>query len=390
MKKQRFLLVVGLLLGCWMALSVGLTLAGQFAQPPNVQSGWTAVFTETFTNTLSMWTFTETTSTGYQWGVVPYSRTVDNELVNDYGLWASGGGSAGENLVWPTDTYTTGMDTRAVVGPISLTKEIIEASLNFHVYNNIDQDDVFSVAFSLDGISFVDVITVTTAPTSWEQLNWNSSAVRGATELWIVFSFTSDNASEPHLGPLVDDVVLEVRSGGTVYLPLVRQDPTPTPTLTPTPLPVYVDHFIDPNSGWYDGPAMRLNCRKDNVGDCTWVWEEVATMRYLSGEYQMYIPLTAHGGGLVDTWFVRAAEFAPLPEAMYPLPQNYCVESRAIFANAQNNGEPYIAHWGLVFGGDALKTDIYTFQINSLGKYHVIRYNNYVYPGIMVDLQIQK
>ena len=168
MKRQRILLVGGLLLGCWIILSVGLALADRHAQPTNVQDGWVTVFTETFSNTLSLWTFTETTTTGYQWGVTPYSRTVNNEKVDDLGLWAPGGGMAGEMLVWPTGTYTNEMHTFATVGPISLTAAIAEARLQFSVVNNIDQSDVFSVALSLDGRTFVDAIPVTAQPMSWE------------------------------------------------------------------------------------------------------------------------------------------------------------------------------------------------------------------------------
>ena len=160
---KRLLLVVGVVLGCWLALSVGISLADQSSRQTSSAYGWSTVFTETFTNTLSMWTFTETTSTGYQWGVVPYSRTVDGSVqVNDFGLWAPGGGSEGELLNWATltVTYTNSMTTLAVAGPITLTDEIIEARLQFDVFNNIDIAAISAIInFFGTGVDNLIVIT---------------------------------------------------------------------------------------------------------------------------------------------------------------------------------------------------------------------------------------
>ena len=212
-------------------------------------------------------------------------------------------------------------------------------------------------------------------------MEWNSTALRGADELWIIFSFASDSAGI-QIGPLVDNIVLEVRYGSSVYLPLFRLDPTPTPTPTPTPLPVYVDNFDDPSSGWYEGTAYRWNLRAYDDGE-KWVWEHVAAMHYVPGEnYQIYILPTVNGaGGNTYTWFTHPVEFAPLPEAMYPLPQNYCVEARAIFYGSENRNEPWWSHWGLVFGANAAKTEVFTFQINANSAYAVLHYHNYIYPG---------
>jgi hypothetical protein len=379
--KQRILLAIGLILGCWIALSVGLTVADPLAQPATVENGWTTVFTETFTNTLTLWTFTETTSTGYQWGVIPYSKTIGVETrVNDFGLWAPGGGTEGEKLVWPTDTYTNNMNTMAIAGPITLTNDIADVHVQFRVFNNIDQNDVFFVALSLDGTSFTDVMTVTAPPLSWQEVNWTTSDLSGADELWVIFSFMSDN-SGVHTGPLVDDIVLEVRSESKVYLPLMKLDPTPTAT----PILDYIDQYDDPGSGWFVGPAMRLNRRYLN-GEWIFRWEAVNWINYVDGHYQMYIPLTCHGNdeSNPDTWFVRTVEYAPMPSELSPLPQNYCVETSAYMAGSYDPNY-LLAHWGVVFGGNAAKTQVYTFQINSLGRYHILKYDNYVYPGRRED-----
>jgi hypothetical protein len=381
---KRIFLVSGILVACWILLSVGLGFGKQLVQPANTSNGWTAVFTETFTNTLSLWTFTETTTTGYQWGVIPYTKMVGSTKVNDFGLWATGGGTEGEQLVWPSDTYTNNMNTIAVAGPITLAQGTTDVRLSIDVVNNIDPSDVFSVGLSLDGSHFIDAEVVTTEPLSWQSVEWISSAANGADKVWILFQFASDAAGvNTGPSPLVDNISLAVQSESSIYLPFIIIDPTPTPTPTPTPIPDYRDDFDNPTSGWYIGPAMRLNRRYLN-GEWVYVWEAVNWLDYLDGHYQMYIPLTAHGGGDVDTWFVRTVEYAPMPQEMSPLPQNYCVEVSAYMAG-DYDPDYLLAHWGVVFGGDAAKTKVYTFQINSLGRFHILLYDNYVYPGRRVD-----
>jgi hypothetical protein len=385
---KRFLLVVGLVVGCFIFLSVGMTFADNFGQQSASTNGWMQVFTETFTNTLSMWTFTETTSTGYQWGVVPYSRTVGGStLVNDFGLWAPGGGTLGENLTWyTTDTYTNNMTTLAVAGPISLTGNVSQARLFFDVFNNIDQSDTFSVALSIDGVTYLDAAQVNAVPGSWQSFEWTTDAVQNADEVWIILSFESDDAYV-HMGPLVDNIGLEIQTVNKVFIPFMQLDPTPTatPTPTPTPIPDYVDHFDDPLSGWFVGEAWREN-RRYLDGVWKFVWEVVNYIQYLDGHYQMYIPLTCHGNdeSNPDTWFVRTVEYAPMPVEMSPLPQNYCVEVSAYIAG-DYDPQYLLGHWGIVFGGNADKTQVYTFQVNSQGRFHLLEYDNYVYPGRRVD-----
>ncbi len=159
------------------------------------------------------------------------------------------------------------------------------------------------------------------------------------------------------------------------YLPLVRYSPRPTP------LPMYVDNFNDPTSGWFVGDAMRYNswCYQDR---CNTGWEAVANLSYTGGYYRLFIPLTWHGGGGdVDTWFVWPAEMAPMPAEYYPLPNHYCIETRAKFQNAQNPYEPWWAHWGIVFAADTDRTQVYAFQISANYDFSILHYHNYTYPG---------
>lgn len=140
---------------------------------------------------------------------------------------------------------------------------------------------------------------------------------------------------------------------------------------------VYRDEFSDPTSGWHTGEDQRYN-----FWDPNWPgWETVSYINYQDGHYRFYIPLTRHAGGDVDTWWVWPAVSAPLPEAMKPIPDNYCIEARARFVSHTGSGIIWWAHWGIVFGGNEPFTDLYTFQINDNRNRSVIHYPYYAYPG---------
>ena len=147
---------------------------------------------------------------------------------------------------------------------------------------------------------------------------------------------------------------------------------------------VYHDDFSDPNSGWYVGAALRQNdfCDWiDAVSGCSGL-QEVAYMSYANDNYRFYIPLTWHGGGKVDTWFVWPVQAAPLPAAFYPLPTHYCLEARGRFSSYEGvDYQPWWAHWGIVFGADEDLSELYTFQVNANHDMAVLRYENYTYPG---------
>ncbi len=105
-------------------------------------------------------------------------------------------------------------------------------------------------------------------------------------------------------------------------------------------------------------------------------------MSYVQGNYHIYVPETWHGHvGDVDTWFVWPAEMAPLPDRYYPLPENYCIEARGVFANSKGENSPYWAHWGIVFGASDDLSELYTYQVNANETFAALRYHNYQYPG---------
>jgi len=159
----------------------------------------------------------------------------------------------------------------------------------------------------------------------------------------------------------------------SLFLPVIRHSK-----------PVYFDDFDDPSSGWYVGAALRYNDFCDwvgDVGDCEG-WQEVAYLNYVDSHYRFYIPLTWHGGGNVDTWFVWPVQTAPLPELFYPLPRSYCIEAVGVFSNyVSQDYQPWWAHWGIVFGANESLSEVYTFQVNANHDFAVLRYHNYTYPG---------
>ena len=374
------------LLGVLLLVGLGFALGRSPAYGTGNQKGATVIFSDTFM-TMSAWQVADYADTGYEWGLAPYSRTVGAGLVDDQGLWAAGGGLRGAAQAWPTGTYTNAMMTVAVAGPFTMTQAVAEVRVRALVLNRTAPGDQLTVALSLDGRNPLGdhAVAVPADPTTWQEISRAAGPFQAGERVWIFLLFISDG-SGVDAGPLIDDVTLEIIYSHDVYLPLVRLDPTPTPTPTPTPLPIYTDEFTDPNSGWKTGWVLRHNIYERH-GVLYNRWENVAQLSYINNNYRMMVPMDWRGpGGDALTWFVWPAEIAPLPSGASPLPDSYCVETRARIANSWENYQPWWAHWGVVFGanatesGDAL-TEIYTFQINAHLKIGMLRYHNYVYPG---------
>jgi hypothetical protein len=345
------------------------------AGPAASTTSWTPIFSDPFTTTLPAWTISDTVDGAFQWGVASHSVVSGSTVITDSGFWAAGGGSLGGAQAWPTGTYTNGMTTWAVAGPFTPTSKVWGVRLRFQVQNRVGANDALFVGLSYDNLHFMGM-TLTQVLTDWQEMVWSAPVYSEGMPIWVMLRFNSDEG-QVDTGPMVDDLRLEVNYGYNMHLPLVRRDPTPTPTATPLPT-FYLDHFDDPTSGWFSGTALRYNHR---LNPERWVWEEVAYMSYQSGHYSTYIPLTAHGGGEVDTWFVWPAHAAPLPSYLQPVADRYCIEARGAFVNSRGDYDPWWAHWGIVFGANASFSDTYTFQINANKRWAVIRYPTYLYPG---------
>jgi hypothetical protein len=210
------------------------------------------------------------------------------------------------------------------------------------------------------------------ATTDWQTVSRTAGPLGKGDEIYIFLLFHSDSR-DVTTGPLIDEIVLEVLPIYDVYLPLVRLDPTPTP------MPIYTDDFSNSASGWYVGEATRINNRGTR-DDPDLREEVVAQMSYDAGHYNIYVPMDVRGGGDAVTWFVWPAEMAPLPAEMTPLAACYSVETRARF-RTDADYTPWWGHWGIVFGANAARTDVYTFQVNANHKLGMLRLYNYTYPG---------
>jgi len=377
---RRRLRILVAVVGAFLLLSaVGVLAANRSAVHLAGQSQWSTVFSDTFSTANPVWTVTDERETGYEWGISTYTRTVEAVRESDVGLWAAGGGSVGSGLAWSTDTYTDNMLTLAVAGPFTLSHVVADVQLTAEVLNRsvVTGGDQLYIELSRDGDNPIAWTEVPIDGENWQTITRTIGPVAGGDAIWIFMLFRSDQ-SLVDTGPLVDDVRLEVLQDYKVYLPLVRLDPTPTP------MPVYHDDFANPSSGWYVGDAVRYNeYLKDGI-----FYERnevVATMSYDNGKYQIYVPMDWRGpGGQVDTWFVWPAEMAPMPSQMQPLPECYSVETRARF-NVDSDYNPWWAHWGLVFGADDSRSELYTFQINANHHIAMLRYENYTYPGNRSD-----
>jgi len=155
-----------------------------------------------------------------------------------------------------------------------------------------------------------------------------------------------------------------------VYLPLIA-----TSWRSNLPQGAYIEDFDNPQECWILGDALRYNFwDSKHIG-----WEVVANFNCVDGELQFYIPLTRHGGGDVDTWFVWPAVAAPISHE--ELPTTYTLEVSAAFVNSPLGERLWCAHWGIVFAANEDMTDLFTFQINENQSRAIIRYPSYQFPG---------
>ncbi len=386
----RYGILLGLVLlfsgGFLMSLAPVLSGGGTMVMRPTM---WTPVFTDTFDALSDQWTHIDNTNGRYHWGVTAYTRMSGTLMLEEYGFWSAGGGTLGSAQSWPTNTHASAMEVWAIAGPFTPTQRSWGARVHIDVQNRVAAGDTLFVGLSDDpyNVGFKGQ-QITESFEEWRAISWSTTEF-GQNPVWIALRFKGNAQEVAAAGSLVDNLILEFNYGATIYLPVVRLDPTPTPLPTPTPIPLFVDDFTDPDSGWYTGLAWRYNewCREEFGQEvCYERWEDVAHISYENNHYRIYVPMDWRGeGGERFTWFVWPAEKAPMDQSYFPLPDRYCIEMRARFANSEGENHPWAANWGIVMAGNADMTDILTFQINANRRWAVLRYPNYVYPGNLQD-----
>jgi hypothetical protein len=375
MKRNSWVFLVVVVPAALLLSLVSLVSARQ-SNRQSVQAVGTTVFSDTFATALPVWTITDETGTGYRWGVTPYTY----QGTQRQGFWAAGGGDLGGLQEWSSGTYPGGIHTVAVAGPFTLTHDALEVRLVAKVLNAVLDEDSLHISLSADGDSPIEWNRVGPSASGWHVVTQTGGAFRAGESVWVFLSFRSDHGGTQ--GPLLDHIEVEAHYRHDIYLPVIRLDPTPTP------LPVFSDDFTNPASGWYVGWAQRYNVYTNRYGVYVERLEDVAEMLYRNNTYQIQVPLTWHGGGGdVDSWKVWPAEMAPLPASFYPIPDSYCIEVRGRIPKTWSHPpgtppvSPHLAHWGIVFGANDTLSEIYTFQINSLGNLGIVGFHDYRYPG---------
>jgi hypothetical protein len=172
---------------------------------------------------------------GYTWkyeGVASLTNTV----------WSAGRNPSGYPLLNPaTDTYTRGMEALLIYGPLNLS-DYYQLVMTSTYWLDAATGDYTGVAYSTDGTNFIEVgaqsfadPTLSNAHTAYAGLN----VLAGKPNVWIAFTFVSNNDDLVGRGAFIKDMVLRGTPFYKIFLPWLRLDPTltPTPTNTPTSTP---------------------------------------------------------------------------------------------------------------------------------------------------------
>jgi hypothetical protein len=223
-------LAAAMFLGLLLMVLAPTVYSSNSAQPR--PEGWQTIFTEDFESGLGANTvvtnLSATASGEYMWGAAPFTHT--GSITS---AWSVGGGADGSGLVAGTDTYTDNLDTWLVYGPFTLT-EVFQADLFFDWWLDSTPGDWFGWCLMTGGIDFEAGCAETRI--AGHISTWVSGTVsldayaRTDTPLFLAFHFTSDDDSQAGKGAFIDNLILRGDYGQTLYLPLIRRDPTPTPT----------------------------------------------------------------------------------------------------------------------------------------------------------------
>jgi hypothetical protein len=200
---------------------VSETFGANFVPAPSLTgTGWHTV---NFNGTLQ----------GYSWG-----RVSNSGLMTDTAWIGQERFPSSLPALVPGQPYTTNMNSLLIYGPIDLSNygSIV---VNLTYYLDVDPEDSFGLAYSVDGTNFIAVSSETGRdPTLGTQrtANYSLASVARQNPVWLAFYFTSANHPINALGVFLDEVVVRGVPLTKNYLPLVMgQYPPITPTFTPTP-----------------------------------------------------------------------------------------------------------------------------------------------------------
>ncbi len=191
--------------------------ASPTSTPTATPSGWVEIVREDFEGEFptGLW-FTYQSS---QAGVFTWAPRSCRPRTGDRSAWSVGGGADGSQLACGSD-YPDETQTQLVYGPFSL-EDAVSAKLAFYTWSNTQyQSDTIYWGASTDGILFWGERD-SGADTSWRFKEFNLSCVpvwgtctsfMGEPEVWIMFSFESDEVFNRSEGWYLDDILLWKRT----------------------------------------------------------------------------------------------------------------------------------------------------------------------------------
>jgi hypothetical protein len=201
-------------------------------------------------------------------------------------------GWCGDSSLNPADGYTDNMNAWMVYGPFSLA-DATSASMSFW-YKNLSESncDYFKWLASVDGTNFFG-FQISGNQNSWRSQVFDLTNVytlgdlRGQSQVWIAFNFTSDGSNSGpagYAGAYVDDVIITKDSSGggadlTPYQPSNWNNKLPVGT---TQLGINDAHSY---SGVYlDNQTLYFN------------WASINQGTVASGSYTVHVEVTGTGG----------------------------------------------------------------------------------------------
>ena len=134
-----------------------------------------------------------------------------------HSAWSVGGGDDGRRLSCGQD-YRDNMDTWMIYGPFDL-KGASAAALAFHFWNESEEDyDELFWGVSINDLDYYGEFR-SGDWTEWEPVVFDLADWVGESQVWIGFSFWSDDAVAVGEGAFVDDVILRKMTGGQTVAP---------------------------------------------------------------------------------------------------------------------------------------------------------------------------
>ncbi len=330
---------------------------------------WTLFYTQSFTfgGEFTGWTITRSTEiysqpAPHKWGRVRYNYHPAGDFTNT--LWAAADPYPELPVDWTVyadSTYTQTMDTWAIYGPLN-TQQYGRVKAEFKYWLDTEQGASFGWAYSCDGTNFYGHTMTRGHLREWQSFEFEPGGCPGQTSkpAYLAFLFRSSDSETPvGLGAFVDDLMLYGTPLKTVYLPLIRRDPTPTPSPTPTAPPIVIGTLV--KQYYFETEETPRWCQNsDSTQHYMAVLQRPPGDAETDKAYRLW----------VDNADVRM--FSP----QYDPPANYGIQAKFSFMDMTGFDRTAYktAQWGLIFGVNGIvfnPNDQWHCDVNPAGDgYH--------------------